>query len=98
MSQHEFKADAWHRSLGEDPIPVAHDPATIRAIAQASHLAQECHDQGRLCSPREGLALACKDAHTTETLYSLARHATVLHRGNLDIVLKHLEHTWPDFV
>lgn len=98
MSQHELKPDAWHRSLGEDPIPVAHDPATLRAIAQASQLTQECHDHGRLCSPREGLALACKDGHTTETLYSLACRATAMHRGNLDIVLQHLERSWPDFV
>lgn len=98
MSQHELKPDAWHRSLGEDPIPVVHDPATLRAIEQASRLAQEYHDSGRLCSPREGLALACKDSHTTETLYSLARRAAAIHRGNLDTVLKHLEHSWPDFV
>ena len=98
MSQHELKPDAWHRSLGEDPIPQARDPATLRAIVQAGILAQECHDHGRLFKPHEALALACKDGHSTETLYSIALHITKATGGDLDIVLKHLEQAWPDFI
>ena len=98
MSQHELKPDAWHRSLGEDPIPVAHDLATLRAITQAGRLTQECHDHGRLFKPHEALALACKDGHSTETLYSLARSIAGSTGGDLDIILKHLEQDWPDFI
>lgn len=97
MSLHDHKRDAWHRSLGEDAVPQAHDPATRRAIEQAVGLAQQFHDSGRLLKPFEAMAVACRDGHTTETLYSLARTTAFTAGGDLDIVLKHLEHKWPDY-
>lgn len=97
MSLHEHKPDAWHRSLGEDVVPEAHDPATLRAIEHAERLAREYHDHGRLLDPYEAMAIACKDGHSTETLYSLARHTASTTGGHLDTILKHLEAAWPDF-
>ncbi len=97
MSLHGHKRDAWHRSLGEDPIPAVHDAATRRALEQAHRISRECHDRGRLLKPNEALAVACKDGHSTETLYSIARNAASAAGGDVDTVLKHLEHTWPDF-
>jgi hypothetical protein len=97
MSLHDHKRDAWHRSLGEDAVPVALDPATRRAIEQAAHLAKDFHDRGRLLKPFEAMAVACKDGHSTETLYSLARTTAFATGGDIDIILKHLEREWPDF-
>ena len=97
MSVHDHKRDAWHRCLGEDAVPEAHDPATRLAIERAFSQAQECHDHGRLIKPSEAMAIACRDGHSTETLYSIARKTTAADGGDLDIVLKHLEHIWPDF-
>lgn len=97
MSLHGHKRDAWHRSLGEAEVPMARDPATLKAIEQAGRLARECHDHGRLLKPYEAMAVACKDGHSTETLYSLARSTTFAAGGDLDTVLKHLERDWPDF-
>jgi hypothetical protein len=95
---HDHKRDAWHRSLGEAAVPEAHDPATRRAIEQAGSLAKEFHDRGRLLKPFEAMAVACKDGHSTETLYSLARTTAFATGGDIDTILKHLEHSWPDFV
>ena len=97
MSAHDHKRDAWYRSLGEDSVPMAHDPATLRAIEQAGRLAKEFHDRGRLLKPFEAMAVACKDGHSTETLYSLARTTAFATGGDIDTILKHLEHVWPDF-
>ena len=47
--------------------------------------------------PFEAMAVACKDGHSTETLYSIARNAAFATGGDVDTVLKHLEHAWPDF-
>ncbi|MFT3830325.1 MAG: hypothetical protein QM691_11550 [Opitutaceae bacterium] len=89
--------DAWHRVLGQSPLPVPQDAATRRALAEALRRAQECHDRHRLLKPHEAMAVACRDGHTTETLYSLARNAAFATGGDVDIVLQHLEHAWPDF-
>ena len=97
MSPHDHKHDAWHRSLGSGEVPAVHDPATRRALDQALQLARECHDQHRLLKPFEAMAVACKDGHSTETLYSIARNAAFATGGDVDLVLKHLEHAWPDF-
>jgi hypothetical protein len=98
MNLHGHKRDAWHRSLGETEVTLAHDPATLRAVEQAGRLAREFHDRGRLLKPYEAMAVACKDGHSTETLYSLARSTAFATGGDLDTVLKHLEHAWPDFI
>ena len=97
MSVHDHKPDAWHRSLGESVTPAAADPATRQALEQACKLAQECHDHHRLLKPSEALAVACRDGHSTETLYSIARNTAFATGGDVDTVLRHLEHTWPDF-
>ena len=97
MSLHDHKPDAWHRSLGEEALPEAHDPATRRALGHAAQLAREYHDQGRLLDPYEALAVACKDGHSSETLYSLACRTAATVGGDFPTILKHLEHDWPDF-
>lgn len=97
MMLHGHKQDAWHRCLGEDAVPPPHDSATRLALAHALQQAREYHDRGRLINPVEAMAVACRDGHTTETLYSIARNAALLAGGDIDIVLKHLEQAWPDF-
>ncbi|HLP03039.1 MAG TPA: hypothetical protein VK163_13505 [Opitutaceae bacterium] len=91
------KQDAWHRALGHAQLPTPHDSATRRALTEALRRAQECHDRHRLLKPQEAMAVACRDGHTTETLYSIARNAAFASGGDVDTVLKHLEHAWPDF-
>ncbi len=97
MSLHGHKRDAWHRSLGESEIPPVHDQATRDALDRALRFTRECHDHHRLLKPFEAMAVACKDGHSTETLYSIARSAVFATGGDIDTVLKHLEHHWPDF-
>ncbi len=89
--------DAWHRSLGQPPPPAPHDAATRSALEGALRRAQECHDRHRLLKPFEAMAVACRDGHSTETLYSIARAAAFAADGDVDTVLRHLEHAWPDF-
>ncbi len=97
MSLHSLKRDAWHRCLGEPEAPAIHDPATQRAVAAAAILVREFHDHGRLLNPLEAMAIACRDGHSTETLYSIARTTAASTGGNAEIVLQHLEQDWPDF-
>lgn len=97
MSLHDHKRDAWHRSLGGDDPPPITSPATRQALELAQQLAQDYHDRQRLLGPHEALAVACRDGHNTETLYSLAHRAAVATGGDADIVLQYLEHRWPDF-
>ncbi len=92
-----YKPDAWHRCLGDDDAPPVHDSATRLAIALAQQRTRTCHDTGRLISPVEAMAVACRDGHTNETLYSIARDAALTSGGDVETVLKHLEHTWPDY-
>lgn len=91
------KRDTWHRCLGDEDVPAVHDSGTRLALAHAQQLARECHDTGRLVNPMEAMAIACRDGHTTETLYSIARNAALAAGGNVEVVLKHLEQSWPDF-
>lgn len=97
MSLHGRKRDAWHRLLDETEVEMAHSSATRLALAEAARLAQECHDRHHLLKPFEAMAVACLDGHTAETLYSIARDAALATGGDIDVVFRHLEHTWPDF-
>jgi|GEM_PF-1042759 len=97
MSLHGHKRDAWHRSLGDDELPPISTPATREALELALHLAQEYHDSQRLLGPQEALVVACRDGHSTETLYSIAHRAAKATGGDAETVLHHLEHHWPDF-
>ena len=97
MSPHGLKRDAWHRSLGEDELPAITTLATRQGLELAQQLAQECHDHQRLLDHQKALAVACRDGHSTETLYSIAHRAARITGGDADIVLMHLEYRWPDF-
>lgn len=97
MHSHGPKDDAWHRSLGGGAPPPVHDAPTRRALDTALQRTRECHDRHKLLKPFEAMAVACRDGHSTETLYSIARNAAFATGGDVDTVLKHLEHTWPDF-
>jgi hypothetical protein len=91
------KRDAWHRCLGEPEAPRTHKPGTLPAIDDASRRARELKQRGRLIKPAEAMAVACKDGHATETLYSIARQAAQQFDGDVDAVLRRLEHDWPDY-
>lgn len=97
MSLHGLRPDAWHRCLGDDELPPVHDSATKLALAFATQRTRECHDLGHLINPVEAMAVACRDGHANETLYSIARDAALTTGGDLGTVLKHLEQTWPDY-
>lgn len=88
----------WHRCLGDDEAPVVHDSATRLGLAHAQQQAREYHDGGRLVNPFEAMAIACRDGHTNATLYSIARDAALASGGDVEVILKHLEQTWPDFI
>lgn len=97
MSLHGLRPDAWHRCLGDDELPPVHDSATRLALALAQQRTREYHDSGHLINPVEAMAVACRDGHTTETLYSIARHAALIAGGDPDTVLQHLERDWRDY-
>lgn len=98
MNTHGYRRDAWHRLLDETQVESVHSSATRLALAEATRLARECHDRHHLLKPFEAMAVACLDDHPTETLYSIARNAALSTGGDIDVVFRHLEHTWPDFV
>ena len=98
MSVHGHRNDAWHRSLDTAEPPEAHDEATRHAVEKALRMARECHDRHQLLNPFEAMALACKDGHSSETLYSIARTAAHSCGADVEVVHRQLERLWPDFV
>ncbi len=71
------------------------DAATLRAAEIAIHRAQAALHVGRLISPGEALALACGDARTKETLYSIARAVGFETDCDIDEIEGHLREYFP---
>ena len=94
MSPHGHRRDAWHRSLDTVEPAETHDPATRHAVEKALALARECHARHQLLNPFEAMALACKDGHRSETLYSIARTAAHACGADPEVVHRQLEHLW----
>ena len=95
---HKHEHDVWHRCLGEADAPRPHHPGTLQAMDEALRQTRELKVRGRLVKPVEAMAVACKDGHVTETLYSIARRVSQEYRGDVDAVLRRLERDWPDYV
>lgn len=93
---HSDHLSARKRYIGLTP-PLHPSIATLEAVAEALPLAHACHEQGRLISPSEAMALACKDSRDKETLYSIARQCAWRYDGDTDDVLYYLSEKFPDF-
>lgn len=72
------------------------DAATLRAAEIALQRAQSALRAGRLISPGEALALACGDARTKETLYSIARAVGFETDCDIDEIEARLAERFPD--
>lgn len=96
MSFHPLQPDLWHRCIGDPDLPARLDPASARGLELARHAVAEAMEHGVLVTPVEAMAVACRDDHRSETLYSLARRSAGETRGDLEIILRCLEHDYPE--
>lgn len=97
MDLHPLRPDAWHRCIGDPDLPARLDARSERGLARARHLICSAIEHGVLVTPVEAMAVACRDEHRAETLFSLSRAAAEETRGDLEIILRCLEHEYPDF-
>lgn len=74
-----------------------HPPAEVRAITHALHRTQTAHDNGRLMTPFEAMALAGHGAADKDTLYSIARDTGWEDEVDVDTILAELEHHFPQY-
>lgn len=73
------------------------DPATLQAAELAVARAEIALRTGCLISPGEALALACREARSKETLYSIARTVGLETGCDIDDIEAFLTQRFPDF-